>query len=496
MKLLLNSPIAALVAIDFYKADHRRQYPELTEGVYSNFTPRSVHWLPKIDGTDDLVVATGIQYTMMFIEELFETFFDSPKEEVMRLYKRRLDNALGKDMVPIEHIGDLHNLGYLPLSVRALPEGTCVKAGIPVFTIENTLPKFFWLTNYLETVLSFSTWKTMTSATLARKYRKLLTDYAIATGAPVEFVNFQGHDFSFRGMSGMQDGVLSGFGHLTSFTGTDTVAAIDFSEHYYGANSDKELIGASVPATEHSVMCMGGDDNETETFRRLIEDIYPSGIVSIVSDTWDFWSVISVMIPELKDKIVSRDGRVVIRPDSGDPVKIVCGDPDAPEGSLEFKGAVECLWETFGGTETEKGFKALDSHIGLIYGDSITLPRAVAILEGLKAKGFASSNIVFGIGSFTYEYQTRDTLGLAMKATAGVVDGEVREIFKSPKTDKGGLKKSARGYLVVKDGVLINQASREEMETQGDLKEIYRDGEFLVKTTLSEIRTRIQSSLE
>ena len=156
----------------------------------------------------------------------------------------------------------------------------------------------------------------------------------------------------------------------------------------------------------------------------MITETYPAGIVSIVSDTWDYWKVITEFIPTLKSEILARDGKVVIRPDSGDPVKIICGDPDAKPGSPEFKGSVECLWETFGGTETATGYKLLDGHIGLIYGDSITLERCEAICSQLEAKGFASTNVVFGIGSYTYQYVTRDTFGFAMKATYGEVNGK------------------------------------------------------------------------
>lgn len=254
-----------------------------------------------------------------------------------------------------------------------------------------------------------------------------------------------------------------------------------------------------MPATEHSVMCMGTQDGEIKTFERLITDIYPAGIVSIVSDTWDFWQVITEFLPQLKDRILARAGKVVIRPDSGDPVKIIVGDVDAAPGSPAFKGAIECMWETFGGTITPKGYKLLDGHIGLIYGDSITPARQREILEGLKAKGFASYNVVLGIGSWTYEYVTRDTFGFAMKATYGEVDGAGRDIFKDPKTDDG-TKKSAKGLMqVYKDGVtgklaLKDQCSWEE-EGKGELKTVFKDGKLVVDWTLAQIRERVREAL-
>jgi nicotinamide phosphoribosyltransferase len=292
---------------------------------------------------------------------------------------------------------------------------------------------------------------------------------------------------------------MSGGAHLLSFTGTDTIPAIDFLEEYYFANSEMELVGGSVPATEHSVMSMGLKDEEIGTFERIFTKIYPSGIVSIVSDTWDYWRVLGEFLPKLKDKILNRDGKVVIRPDSSPktPVEIICGDPSAKAGSLEHKGSIEVLWDIFGGQMNSKGYKQLDAHIGLIYGDSITYERAKAICEGLKAKGFASTNVVYGIGSYTYQYVTRDTYGFAMKATYGEVEGEGREIFKDPKTDNG-MKKSARGLLAINKVnnkyVLTDRVTREKSEA-GELVEVFCDGRVMKNYSLREIRFRLRDEM-
>ncbi|MCP4970555.1 MAG: nicotinate phosphoribosyltransferase [Arcobacter sp.] len=493
--------INPLTAIDFYKTDHRRQYPDGTTEVYSNFTARSSR-LGKVikDTFDNKVVFFGLQYFIkhFLIDSWNENFFKKPREEVVSKYKRRMDTSLGEGTIDVKHIESLHDLGYLPLKIKALAEGTKVPIGVPVLTVVNTNPEFFWLTNYIETIISSYLWKPTTSATTAFEYKKLLIIYATITGTPVDFVQFQAHDFSFRGMSGLQDAAISGAAHLTSFVGTDTVSAIDLAEDYYYANTELETIGCSVPATEHSVMCMGMKDGEIETFKRLINQLYPKGIVSIVSDTWDFWKVITEYLPILKDDILSRDGKVVIRPDSGDPVKIISGDPDAPYGTPENKGAIECLWEIFGGTKTNKGYKMLDNHIGLIYGDSITLERAKDILERLEEKGFASGNVVFGVGSYTYQFATRDNFGFAMKATSGVVNGERRDIFKDPKTDSG-IKKSAKGLLRVEaEGnslVLYDQQSEEE-ESLGLLDVVFLDGKLQKTVSFLEIRKRIDSELQ
>jgi nicotinamide phosphoribosyltransferase len=483
--------------IDGYKADHRSQYPEGTEFVYSNFTPRS----SRVYGVNH-VIFFGLQY---FIKEYLmnkwkKDFFDKPLDEILKNYKRRMDNYLGPDSISVDHIEALWNLGYLPIRIKALPEGSQVPIGVPVLTIVNTLPKFFWITNYLETLMSNVLWKPITSATTAFQYRKKFEQYAIKTGYDKDFIQWQAHDFSFRGTSGNEDAIMSGAAHLTSFSGTDTVPAIDFLEEYYNADSDKELIGGSVPATEHSVMCMGEQGNEIETFRRLICDIYPSGPVSIVSDTWDFWKVMTEYLPALKTEILARDGRVIIRPDSGEPVHIICGNEDA-DSTAEQMGAYEMLWNVFGGEINDAGYKVLNPKIGLIYGDSITMNRQDEILSRLANKGFSASNLVLGIGSFTYEYVTRDTYGFAMKATWGRIDDEPREIFKDPKTDYG-TKKSAKGLLRVdyREGdhgkvmFLKDQCSGVE-EEGGLLQPVFENGVLLRDISLSEIRNNIVSLL-
>jgi nicotinamide phosphoribosyltransferase len=480
-----------LLLTDGYKVDHRRQYPNNTTLVYSNWTPRK----SRIDGVNE-VVFFGLQYFLKkYIIEDFKTqFFDQPKEKVVKQYARRINNYLGENQVGTKHIEDLHDLGYIPMVFKALPEGCVLPMKVPMFTMYNTIPEFFWLTNYFETLLSAIVWLPCNSATIAREYKKVLNKFAIETSSIPDFVSWQGHDFSMRGMGGIEAAVMSAAGHLLSFTGTDTIPAIDFLENYYNADSDKELIGGSVAATEHSVMCMGTTEGEYETFKRLICEVYPKGIVSIVSDTWDLWKVLTEYLPQLKEEIISREGKVVVRPDSGDPVDIICGNPNG-KNENEKKGVIELLWDTFGGTTNEKGFKELIPQIGAIYGDSITVNRATQICQRLKDKGFASTNVVLGIGSFTYQYNTRDTFGFAMKATYGEVDGKGREIFKNPITDDG-TKKSAKGLMkVVKKGnsfELIDQVSWDEEKT-GELKEVFRDGKLLIDQTLQEIRSRLAS---
>lgn len=570
----------AALLCDFYKISHRPQYPDKTQTILATWTPRSTRYLPDTPK----VVAFGFQgFIQESLIEFFEdNFFSKDKSTILAEYSRLIKFTLGDQNPDTSHIEALHDLGYLPLKIKALAEGTLTPIRTPMLTVQNTDPRFFWLTNYIETLMSCELWQSATSATIAYKYRKILDRYAKETTGSTMGVEFQGHDFSMRGMGGVHSAAKSGSGHLLSFVGTDTIPAIQYLEEYYQADVEKELVGCSVPATEHSVMCAGGDQNEFETFKRLITEIYPTGIISIVSDTWDLWKVLSDIIAPLKDVILARDGgpdsidKVVIRPDSGDPVRIICGDkfeelpnsldrtfeewkeevademdddfrenlvaespyaeihwkwkfndqyyevsyePDLNRHDKQYyyvdnygstvskctfteifptseqKGVVECLWDIFGGTTTDQGYKMLDSHIGAIYGDAITLERCEEICKQLKEKGFASLNMVFGIGSFTYQYNTRDTLGFAMKSTLCVIDGKEIQIFKDPVTDDG-VKKSAKGGVRIETDndhniIYVDELSLAESEG-GLLKTIFQNGKAFNVQSLAEIRSRLK----
>jgi nicotinamide phosphoribosyltransferase len=496
----------AILLTDGYKLDHRRQYPEGTQFVYSNWTPRSCAYYPE---AEEGVVVFGIQYFIReyLIEKIQKSFFEVPKTKAVSWFKRRIDTFLGPDnQVGTKHIEALWDLGYLPIEIKALPEGSLCPIRVPALTLINTMPEFFWLTNYLETLISTSLWLPMTSATSARLYKKELLRHAKKTGFENDFLGFMIHDFSMRGMAGVEAAIMSGMAHLTSFVGSETIPAIEALEEYYFADADKELIAATVPATEHSVMCAGGKEDEFETFRRLITEVYPKGFISIVSDTWDFWQVITDYVPRLKEDILAREGRVIIRPDSGVPEDIICGVDPAKYTKEEYealpehirKGAYECLWDVFGGRINSKGYKVLDSHIGMIYGDSITLERQKTIYARLEAKGFAATNLVLGVGSYTYQYKSRDSLGFAMKATWCQVNGEDREIFKDPKTDDG-VKKSLKGLIKVNlvDGkyVATDQVTKEEEDMDNQLETVFINGELVVRHSLEEIRKRVDESL-
>lgn len=487
------APIAGLLQTDSYKLQHKNiaDLAGNTTRVYSNWTNRG----SRIPGVDK-VVHFGLQ---AFLEELKETwvpFFEADEDLVVDLYRERLANFMPAD-ADLSHIRALHRLGYLPLEFKAVPEGTRVPLRVPTFTIENTVDEFFWFTNYVESIISTSIWQASTSATIAHRIRSMLDDWALKTGGTKEDVNFQGHDFSFRGMSSAESSAMSGAGHLLNFNGTDSINSLNWIDQNYGG----EYLAASVPATEHSVMCAGAAVlGEKELFRRIIE-LYPEGIVSVVSDTFDLWKVLTDFLPAFHDDIMARDGKLVIRPDSGNPVDILCGTDGVRAKRLEEypdidrspsdKGVIEILWNEFGGTVNEAGYKVLDPHVGAIYGDSITYDRANEINERLAAKGFASINWVAGLGSYTFQLNTRDVFGSAIKATWTEVDGIGYDLQKDPITDDG-LKKSAKGRLAVQrdeagELYLIEQATPEQ-EAASELKTIWKDGEFVRHQTFAEVR--------
>ncbi|AHG77614.1 nicotinate phosphoribosyltransferase [Mannheimia varigena] len=482
-KKIKSTAIPSLLC-DFYKTSHRIQYPEGSQFLYSTFTPRSNAKAPFLHR----VVSFGFQaFVMKYLIHYFnDNFFSRSEFEVVTEYTRFIADTLQIEDSG-EHIAQLHQLGYLPIRIKAIPEGKSVAIKVPMMTIENTHPDFFWLTNYLETLINVSLWQPITSASIAFAYRKALMQFSEQTCDDNSHLPFQSHDFSMRGMGSLESAETSGAGHLTSFLGTDTIPAISFVEAYYGS---KNLIGTSIPASEHSVMSSHGVD-ELPTFRYLMSK-YPNNMLSIVADTTDFWHNIMVNLPLLKEEILARpeSAKIVIRPDSGDFFAIICGDATA-ETEHERKGLIECLWDIFGGKINNKGYKVLNPHIGAIYGDGVTYEKMVKILGGLEAKGFASSNIVFGVGAQTYQRNTRDTLGFAIKATSITINGVEKAIFKAPKTDDG-LKKSQKGRVKVitlenyVDGLTALDDFSDDL-----LEVVFENGKLVKETNFDEIRQNI-----
>ena len=479
---------------DGYKLCHKDQYPNKTNWVYETWTPR----MSRIEGIKH-VVFFGLQGALAEITKSFEDhFFGKEENEVVKEYESVTQSIFATTNPDFakkhnsDHIRQLHRLGYLPLRICAMDEGCMVPIGVPMFTIENTHPDFFWLPGYLETQLSSYIWSPMTSATIANLYKRILLEYAEKTGDASKVFN-QAGDFSMRGMSSPESAYRTAGGHLLSFGGSATVSAREYLKTYYAAKDD---VMTYTPSTEHSVMCSYGE-NELEAFKYLITEVYPTGNISIVSDTYDLWNVVDNVLPLLKDVIMNRNGKVIIRPDSGDPVNIICGEIEANSKTAQ-KGIVERLYEIFGGTLNNKGFKELDNHIGVVYGDSITPDRAKNICIRLMNNGFASTNVALGIGSYTYQYVTRDTFGFALKGTAEEIDGKFKAIQKRPATDTGNFKKSQRGMVAVvekdNDYQLIDNLNPDTIKELNDtnlLTDFYINGKFVRNHTFEEIRNRL-----
>lgn len=510
---------------DVYKTGHQPMLPEGSTLMNSNFTPRSGKHANFPDSQG--VVAAGMQKTVRALHEDWQkNFFDRPVEEIEQFGKDMTAMLMLSEPFDVTHFKDLHALGYLPIRFKAIEEGRFIPYKIPMYTIQNTVPLngkvFDWIVNYLETVLSAESWQCPTSATLAREFRKLGKEWLTKTDPEnLWLLDYQFHDFSMRGMGGKSACINSGLGFAMASRGSDTLPVIPATRKFYDYPLDQVPIN-SVIASEHAIMCSltgfflqqkdGTWDKigelEVETFRYLLQK-FPTGILSLVSDTWDLWRVITDYCVQLKDEILGREGKLVIRPDSGDPVDIICGLNSRPKGVFtddvksieenpEYFGVIELLWEVFGGTTNEQGYKVLDSHIGAIYGDSINLERAEQMFIRLESKGFASSNIVLGVGSYSLQFVTRDTHGFAQKATyIELGEGCGVEIFKDPVTDDG-TKKSAKGLLRVDlvDGVytLKDQCTKEE-EQGGELQVIYEDGKFYNETTFEAIRQRLDESI-
>ncbi len=434
----------------------------------------------------------------LLIDAWNDEFFLKPKAEVVGAYQRRMDLSLGVGAVDVSHVAALHDLGYLPLRIKALPEGSRVDMRIPLLTIVNTHPDFYWVTNYVETQLSAELWKAITSATIAYEYRRLFTRYAERTGADQACCPGSGTT-SPPAACPASATARPAAPDTCCRSAAPTPLRRSTTWRRRIPDAEPTLIGGSVPATEHSVMCMGGEGDEIGTFRRLVTQTYPSGIVSIVSDTWDFWRVVTEYAAALKPEILARtpdalgNARVVFRPDSGDPVLIIAGDPAAAPAPRSTRGRSSACGTSSAAPPRRRASACSTPGSGMIYGDSITLDRAQRILEALAAKGFASGNMVFGIGSYTYQHVTRDSFGTAIKATFGVVNGEDRVLFKAPKTDNG-TKNSARGLLRVEqeDGrFVLHELQTREEEAQGLLQTVFEDGHMVRMEGLSALRRRL-----
>lgn len=465
-----------LLATDVYKLGHMQQYPEGTEEIYSYLIARSSK---KYNET----LWFGLQ---ALLTPLTWPISGSMVDEFIT-YREKILGSTPPDVW--KKVRALQDLGYWPISIKAVPEGSVVPVRNVLMTITNTHPDFAWTVGFLESYL-LKVWNTTTVATSSLGFKRLFTKYAQETASPAAMgmIPFQVHDFGYRGCSSEETAALSGMAHLVSFLGTDTVVAVKAVDEHYGCEGP---IGLSVPASEHSVVCAYTRAGEFDAFKRMLA-LNPTGIISMVSDTYHLWNVLTNFATRLKEEILAREGKFVFRPDSGEPKLILCGNPSEPVGSPAYKGVIRLLDEVFGSTVNEKGYRELNPKVGVIYGDGMYYSRISDILGTVKEMGYATTNLVVGIGGILLQQHNRDDLGFAIKATYAKVKGEERELFKDPITDPG--KRSHKGKMVLtKKGGLyatIDQVT-DTAERGGELVEVFRDGQVLKKWTFNEIRDRV-----
>ena len=434
-----------ILLTDSYKVSHYKQYPPDTTHIYSYLESRG--------GKFQTTIFFGLQY---FLKEYLSGCVVTGKDitDAMTL----TDKHFGCEVLNVDgwnRIVDEH-CGRLPVTISALPEGTVCGISTPLMTIENTDPELPWLTNYLETLLS-QLWYPITVATQSYHMKKTLNRYLQDTGTP-EDIQFKLHDFGFRGVSSVETAGIGGAGHLVNFMGTDNLAAITMMDKYYGA----DCCGHSIPASEHSTMTSWGRKSEGDAFRNMLAQ-YPTGPVACVSDSYNIYEACeNIWGTILKDEVMSRNGVLVIRPDSGDPIDVTIK-------------CLNILGNKFGCTVNDKGYKVLDPHVRLIQGDGIDMESIGSILEVMKLENWSADNIAFGSGGALLQKMNRDTNSFAMKCSNITRSGIDCPVFKDPIGDM--FKKSKQGRFK-------------------GLTEVFRDGNILVEYSLDEIRERCKIKAE
>lgn len=486
----------AMLLIDFYKGCHNIMLPHGITKSVSYYTPR----MSRVDMWQE-VVHFGLQgFCKTYLIRYFnENFFEVDHDEIMANYTRIMDNCFGKEAYDPNKISELHKLGYLPIEIISVPEGTVVPMHCPIFGITNTHPNFAWVPQALESLISAEMWHPMIAATVGHSYRKIVNYwYERTCDDNIPRARALGN-FDFRGEECLQSAVKAAGGWCLSFLNTATVPAIPWLEDMYNCDCTKELVAFGSPSTEHAVMCSNYavDGDEITLLRRLLTEIYPNTSFSAVLDSYDYWNVVENILPQLKSEILAHNGCFLVRGDSGDCVDVVT--------KTVFK-----LWEIFGGTINSKGYKVLNPHVKAIYGDSITIQRCEEIYRILDEYGFACSNVALGVGSFSFQCVeenntlkpfTRDTFSSCIKATYCEIDGKPTPIFKDPKD--GGFKRSQKGCCVVYldwgssnciyDLWYADEKTWEEASMNPDnlLQPIFRDGVLLKEDTLADIRNRL-----
>lgn len=457
-----------LLMTDSYKLTHWKQYPQGTQKVFSYLEARKGGKFPK-------TTFFGLQY---FIKQYLEG---------QVVTREKIDEAeifVNKHLGPglfnrdgWEHILINHN-GRLPVEIRAVAEGSVVSTGHVLVTVENTDPKCYWLTNYLETLL-LQVWYPTTVATLSSHMKEVITYYLEETGTP-SLIDFKLHDFGFRGVSSVESAALGGAAHLVNFMGTDTLAGILMAQQHYGA----DMPGFSIPASEHSTITSWGPEGEVDAMENML-DQYPNGLVACVSDSFDIINACkNIWGGKLREKVLSRKGTLVVRPDSGDPAETVLA-------------VMEALGEAFGFSVNTKGYKVLPEQVRVIQGDGINFESLQEILRTLKSARWSIDNIAFGCGGALLQQLNRDTQRFAFKCSNITINNEDRDVYKQPKTDMSKTSKRGRLKLVHRKGWEDKTTSmyhyitrRQEEEGEDSLQTVFVNGKITKTYSFDEIRER------
>ena len=447
--ILLNS--------DSYKYSQYNQYPKGTEYVYSYIESRGGQWKN--------TVFFGLQ---MFIKE----YLTKPitKEDI--LLAEEIITAHGEPFYREgwEYILENHN-GYLPLKIKAVPEGTVVPVGNVLVTVENTDSNCWWLTSFVETALLRAVWYPTTVCSNSYESKRIILDYLNRTGDP-SLIDFKLHDFGARGVSSLESAGIGGLAHLVNFKGTDTVTSLLYGREYYGIKT----AGFSIPAMEHSTVTSWGREHEVDSYRNMI-NLYgnPGALVACVSDSYNIYEACQKWGTELKDDVINSGATLVVRPDSGYPPEVVAN-------------CLQILDEHFGHTVNEKGFKVLN-HVRVIQGDGITQDTIDRILHRMETAGYSADNIAFGQDGKLLQEVDHDTQKFAMKCSSIVVNGVPRDVYKQPITDMG--KESKKGRVTLyknKTGLFTDVEGSSDAEVV--LQTVFKDGKLIKEYNFDEIRER------
>lgn len=489
----------ALLLSDTYKQVHDRMYPNSLNTLVSYWVPRKSMFQNE---ENQKMVFFGLQaFIQEYLVEYFQNnFFKIPLDEILTTYRKYLNIQLGEGNYDIEKIVLLHNTGYLPLQISAIPEGTKVNMGVPCICVMNTDKRFAWLVQWIECILQAELWKPCNHATIGNMYYRIAKHWYDKTVDSDIDPRMAFADFGMRGMSCMNEAVRCSAAWLLSANKTSSIPALPYIDKYYDADCSFNHIGIGAVSTEHSVM--GANyalDGDEETFvKKLLTELYPNTSFSMVSDTYDYWNMVNNIIPSLKDEVLAHNGKLFIRPDSGDQYETVIN-------------TILSLWDNFGGNLNTKGYKVLDPHIGVILGDGCTQNVVKKIYKELERLGFAANNVIFGVGAFCFTaifegdkmiVNTRDTYGVAMKATYGVFDEQELMIYKDPKTDSDSFKKSHKGLVFVErdgdnfkvtDGLLYETYLEYQQTHQMALRPVFINGNMYNRESFTTIRKRLEN---